>query len=313
MPAVEVDFERLTGSRAAFRRLDGRGLFRVTGADRVRFLDGMLTRDIAGLASGASCHALLLDRKGRVLADLFALAFPGEHLLDTAPGTGERVLETLRKHVVADDVEIEPAGTSWSEVAFEGPGAAEAVRRAGGCVPAPGRTEREGAGGEGLLWWGGGSLTPAGVRLLGPREQVERAVLTIGLPELAAPLAERVRIEAFLPAYGVDVSERNLPQEAGLEGAISPAKGCYVGQEIVARIQSRGGVNRLLVQLRAEAPVHAGDPIAIEGRVVGSVTSAASDPAQGGVALGYVPGDHAAPGTPVRIGAAPARVIGPRR
>ena len=112
--------------------------------------------------------------------------------------------------------------------------------------------------------------------------------------------------------FGVDMDERTFPAEARLDGsAVSFSKGCYVGQEIVARIESRGAVNRLLVQLEAEAPVEVGEEIAREGRALGSVTSAAVSPRRGPLAMGYVRSKAAEPGTELQIAGRPARIAGP--
>jgi tRNA-modifying protein YgfZ len=121
----------------------------------------------------------------------------------------------------------------------------------------------------------------------------------------------RARIESFAPAYGRDFGARSFPQEARLERAVSFTKGCYLGQEIVARIQSRGAVNRLLVQLVCAGPVAEGDAIARDGSNVGSVTSAAARPGGDWIALAIVKKEHAAPGTELQIGSAGAHVVGP--
>ena len=162
-----------------------------------------------------------------------------------------------------------------------------------------------------LLWVAAGTLTPEGVRLFGPAAAVDAAVASAGLTELSEEHAEILRVEAFLPSFDVDMGERTFPAEARLEGALSFTKGCYIGQEIVARIASRGAVNRLLVQLEADAPVEAGAPIAVADRAVGEVTSAVVSPERGALALGYVKRAHAQPDTVVAIGGVAARVVGP--
>jgi folate-binding protein YgfZ len=298
------DFAQLVGSGAAVRRLAGRGLLRVTGRDRVRFLQGMLTNDVSALQTGDVCYAAQLDRKGHLLSDLWVLAREQELLLDTAPGRAAAVAEILTKHVIADDVELEDLSEEWAVVAFEGPDARSA---AGAPALEPNTLAADGP----LLWVAAGTLTPEGVRLLGPSDAVAAAVERTSLPELSEVRAEILRVEAFLPSFDVDMSERTFPAEARLEGALSFTKGCYIGQEIVARIASRGAVNRLLVQLEADAPVEVGAPIAVEGRAVGEVTSAAVSPVRGALALGYVKRAHAQPDTVVAIGDVVARVVGP--
>lgn len=307
-------FERICGAPVARRDLEARGALRVTGADRVRFLDGMLTNDVAALRPGESCYALLLDRKGHIQSDLFAIALEQEILLDTAAGRGSLVTAALAKFVIADQVEIENRSVDWGQLAVEGPGAARALEQLGAPRPPRGRVELVRRGDATLCWWGGGELTPEGFRVLGPRAALARLLDGARLPELSPAAVEAIRIEAFIPALGSDVGERSFPQEARLDGvAVSTTKGCFLGQEIVTRIRSRGALRRLLVQLRAERPLAVGAPLEAEGRRVGEVTSAAAlpDPDGGGVALGLVRAERAAPGTSLRAGGVAARVSYP--
>ena len=284
-------FETLTGVTAAYRDLGDRGLLRLTGADRVRFLNGMLSNDVSTLAPGETCYALQLNRKGRILADLIVLALEESLLLDTAAGTHTEVSQILENHVVADDVTLDDWSQDWGRLGLEGPGVGDAL------LKQPGRFERVQRDGREWLLLREGSLTPEGLQVLGPREALAGLPSALGLEPLAEDAAEVLRIEAFLPAYGTDVSERNFPAEARLERAVSYTKGCFIGQEIVARIRSRGAVKRFLTQIRAEAPLEVGTTIRVEGTDVGHITSAAVSPVAGPVALGYVRAAEATPGT----------------
>jgi folate-binding protein YgfZ len=305
-----ADFEAITGVRAAFRRLPGRGLLCATGADRVRFLNGMLTADVAKLPAGGAAPALQLDRKGHVLAELVVLAEPESLLLDTAPGVEAELLALLEKHVIADDVAFASLSEGRVWLALEGPGARDAALRAGGAVPEAGRFARAELAGHELIWIAEGALTAGGLRAIAPRAAAEALERALALPELALREAELLRIDAGIPALGRDVGPRNFPQEAGLERAISFTKGCYIGQEIVARIASRGAVNRMLMRLRAESPVSAGAEVEIDGAVVGQVTSAADSPATGAIALAYLKVEHARTGQRVAIDGISAEVTG---
>ncbi len=305
-------FVEICGAPAGRRDAVARGALRVTGSDRVRFLDGMLTNEVASLSPGASCYALLLERKGHILFDLFAIALEAEILLDTPAARGAEVRAALSKFVIADDVEIEDRSAAWGELAVEGPGAAAVLERLDTPRPALGRVEAVTRGGESVFWWGGGELTPEGFRVLGPRTALAGLLDAAALPELSDAEGEAIRIEAFVPALGTDFGEKSFPQEARLlEAAVSTTKGCFVGQEIVTRIRSRGAVNRLLVQLRAERPLAVGATIEAEGRNVGAVTSAARSPDGGGVALGVVRGASAAVGTELRVAGIAAQVSYP--
>ena len=123
----------------------------------------------------------------------------------------------------------------------------------------------------------------------------------LSLPRIPADAAEILRVEAAVPRIGAEIGERTLPPEARLEPAISYTKGCFVGQEIVARLRSRGGVNRLLVRLRAERPLAVGARVRRGDVVVGAVTSAVVSPASGPLALAYVRTDAAEPGTELGV------------
>jgi len=303
-------FESVTGVRAALRQLSGRGLVRATGADRVRFLNGMLTADVAKLATGDAAPALQLDRKGHVLADLWLLADADAILLDVAPGCEAELVAVLEKHVIADDVAFASLSDSVVELALEGPGAAAAARAVGGATPPAGRFERSDFAGTPLLWIGEGSVTAEGLRVVAPRERAAQLGAALALPALDESLADVLRIAAGIPALGRDVTARNFPQEAGLERAVSFKKGCYVGQEIVARIASRGAIHRRLVRLRVDAPVAPGASVAIDGSAAGQVTSSAESLATGAIALAYVKIEHARPGQRVSVDGVAGEVAG---
>ncbi|MEE9280026.1 MAG: glycine cleavage T C-terminal barrel domain-containing protein [Myxococcota bacterium] len=295
-------FEQVTGFPAAIRELGARGLIRVTGGDRIHFLNGMLTSEVESLEAGAVRAALQLDRKGHIRAELWLVVLDEAVLLDAAPGAEAALFETLDKHVIAEDVELERL-SGWDQLGIEGPGASalETARS-----PAPGRCEVDARG---RLWLAGGSVAGQGVRVLGERAAIAELRVRLDLPSLSEEAALVLRIDAFRPAQGVDFGERNFPQEAGLEDSVSFTKGCFIGQEIVARIESRGAVNRLLVKLRPETTVARGAEIRADGKSVGQVTSAAASAATGPIALGYVHAALAEPGTAVEIAGVPASVL----
>jgi tRNA-modifying protein YgfZ len=161
-----------------------------------------------------------------------------------------------------------------------------------------------------VLWIGEGELTRGGLRALAPRAVVDALAARLGLRVLADAEAEVLRIDAAIPALGRDVTSRNFPQEARLERAVSFKKGCYVGQEIVARIQSRGAVNRVLVKLATAARVAPGSDVAQDGVVIGQVTSSAESPATGALALAYVKVEHAVPGQRVAVSGVEGEIAG---
>ena len=298
-------FEQVAGAAAGVVDLTPRGRIRATGRDRVRFLDGMVTNSVEALADGRSCRALLLDRKGRILSDLELICLDDAHWIETAEGTAAGVHAALERHIIADDVEIEDLSQDWSELAVEGPAARDAALAAGGEAPAPGEARGQGE----RIWIGGGAVGAEGVRLLGPRGDVESFRSALELHSLSREQLEILRVEAYRPAYGLDTTERSFPAEGPYRGAVCFTKGCYIGQEIVARVDSRGGVNRLLVKLGTAELLSPGSAITAEGAAVGVVTSAVSSPRSGPLALGYVKREVAEPGAKLEVDGSSAVVL----
>jgi len=309
-----------------------RGVLEVTGGDARRWLDGMLTNDVTRLsaadASGDGCYAALLTQKGRIIADLHVLARPGgAYWLETAVSAVPRVQAALGRFIVADDVTLTDRSADWRRLAVEGPGASDALAAAAGFapaalagVPAEHWTALALAGAEVVAarfgWTGRDAwqlFVPAsGASAAGVREALQ-------LPAASVEALEVLRIEAGVPRLGPELDEEVFPDEARLDAAISRTKGCYTGQEIVARLYSRGAVNHLLVRLQFE-----GDRVPAPGSPLhfvetdgdkrsGEVTSACDSPGRGVVGLGFVRREHAEPGTRLRCedpdGSFGARVV----
>lgn len=245
-----------------------RSRLRITGADRVAFLHGQCTNDIERLPAGQSCYAAFLDAKGKMRGEGHVIRLPEELLLETNLGLGP----SLEKFVITEDVTIEDVSTMMGEWLAAGDLNVE--------LPA-------------------GAVTfthPLGTGVIG----AGTLPVTLNAGEL-----EVARIEAGVPAWGMDLDENTIPVEAGLERrAISYEKGCYIGQETIARIKTYGHVNRQLVQLKLPAAVERGTPVMASDREVGRITSVA-----GRVALGYVRRELAKPGAVVRVAGNSAEVI----
>ena len=297
-----------------------RGLIDVRGRDRVRWLNGMLSNDIAALEArgpGAGCYALLLTREGRIVADLHVLLREDGLWLETARAAVSDVLARLDQFVIADDVELRDETGAWARFAIEGPRAGEVLETlvSGGgsaaCPDADGWVPLDLAGVRAVL----ARLSLAGgpgFQLLVPsarQEEAAGALLELGgLAAADAAELERLRIEAGVPWLGADLDESVLPDEARLEAAVSTTKGCYTGQEVVARMRSRGRVSHRLVGLRCRSAVTPGDAIEHGGSRIGEVTSAVVSPALGPIALGFVRVPHDAPGSEVAAGGVDATV-----
>jgi folate-binding protein YgfZ len=288
-PAAE-DAAARTG--AALVDASYRDLLRFTGPDRVRFLQGMLTQDVAALAEGGSAPAALCTAKGALVASGELIRRADALWLALEPGLGERARSALERFLIADDVEISDARADWAELEVWGP---RAVAPAGGfSVPA-----RLGA-------------------LSGVRSFVARSKLSEAWGELrgggAVPCGsdarEVWRVEAGVPRFGADMDEDSLPLEAGLEGAISYTKGCYLGQEVVARATYRGHVNwKLGGILLGSEPLPAGTELVREGKPAGRLTSVVKSARLGEfVALARLRHEVLEPGTPLTAGSRTVKV-----
>jgi len=234
-----------------------RDLVVVHGPDATKFLQSLVSQDLDAMAVGATGHSLLLQPQGKLIVD-FSLG----HLEDdvwwcvTEGGFGETLAEGLRHFKIRVDVEVEPRTVAALAVRGEEPpadtGGIETFSIAWGGVPA--------------------------YDAIGAGEAVDALRDRLGLPVVDTAGYERARIEAGIPRMGADIDERTIPQEAGLErDAVSFTKGCFVGQELVCRIDTRGHVNRLLRRLRAAGPLEAGVEVSYDGKVVGVVTSAVAE------------------------------------
>ena len=307
---------------AGLFRLEDRGLVSVGGDDRRRWLDGMISNDVAALEPGperSGCYALLLSRTGRIVADLHVLLRGDSYWLETERAFAAPLIATLDRFVIADDVRLADRSAEFARLAIEGPAAADVLVAAAGqsVTLAPEACAELEIGGVACLAAAFGWSGEAAYQIFAPRlsaDAVAAALCTAGadrgLVEATAGALEVLRIEAGVPRLGAELDEEVLPPEARLERAISTTKGCYTGQEVVARLASRGRVKHLLVGLRCEGDAlpPAGAQVEHAGEKIGDVTSACHSPAAGAIALAYVRRPHDEPGTRVVAGDCAARV-----
>ena len=273
-----------------------RGLLELRGADRHTFLQGMVSNDVLALAPGTSCHAALLDSTGHVLADLHVHIFPESLVVETDPVCLPTLHHTLDKLLIMEDVTLADVSEQWAILSVLGEGAALLANPPGEKRPlalslATGYD----------LW-----LPAAG------RAAAWETLIAAGAVPLGEDAAEALRVEAGLPAWGHELSPAILLPETGMADAVSYTKGCYVGQEIVARLHARGHTNRALRQilLTEDAPVppdgatvHVPEDGPEPGREIGRITSAVASPKHGGqsLALAYIRKEYFADGTLVSV------------
>jgi len=311
---VPERFSRVSDEARAVRTAAGlfdfsfRAKFAVTGADRVRFLQGMVSNDVKKLTPGTGTYATILNAQGQILADLRIYDAEDRFLIDTDVSLREKAIQTLRRYIIADKVELEPL--SLFALAFQGPRARPLLEKTlhielpemeelnhfatnyGGF---PVRVVRASSTGEEgyEIWLAEKAMHPIWGAACGQAPTYD--MLPCGSEAL-----ETLRIEAGIPRYGAELGEDTLLLEANLLNAVSFTKGCYVGQEIVERARSRGHVNWKLVGIHVSAP----SPPAPEtklisnGKEIGEITSACVSPTLGKtIALAYVRREVAEPGT----------------
>ncbi|MGH2980392.1 MAG: YgfZ/GcvT domain-containing protein [Solirubrobacterales bacterium] len=289
-PALERDYAAITGGAGLLDR-SARGKLDVAGPDAAEFLQGQVTNDVVGLAPGEGCYAALLDPKAHILADVRILsAGAGELWLDTEPQPLHTVLRHLRMHKIGRQVEVSDRTTERAILSLLGPAAgAVAARATGAVIPATEHDWVDGHVGNVTIRV---AVTGAGVDLFAPTEAAGRlsaALLEAGAQSIGDEAAEVLRVERGVPLHGIDMGPDNLPGEAGIvERAVSFTKGCYVGQEPVARMYHRGRPNRRLRGLRLSAPVSPGQPIRSGDKEVGSLTSSVTSPRLGPIGLAIV-------------------------
>ena len=296
-----------------------RGRLRLTGRDRQSFLQGMVTNDVAALAPGRGCYALMLDATGHVLSDLRVLCAESHLLLDVEPGMAAFVAETLEKYLIMEKCRIADVTAETAQF-FVGGAHAPRVLAHLGIAGAEDWTEGQN---EPVGTEGGMEALAAATRLVSgfgfdlyvPAEgkpDLFEELRASGATEITGAALEALRIEAGVPRYGADIDPKVLAPETGQQArAISYRKGCYIGQEIVARIDARGHTNRTLAGflLDGDALPEPGATVLEAGKEVGRVTSAAVSPTLGrAIALGYLRREHAAPGTEVVVAGRPAAV-----
>jgi folate-binding protein YgfZ len=289
----------------------------LTGIDRAAFLHNFTTNDIRNLKPGQGCETFLLDVRGHTVGHVLVFCTPDSLVLDTVPGQAERLTNHLNRYLIRDKVEIFDRSEDWSELLIAGAGTEVLLQRFLESAPI-GPLDHQPARLAGQPIWlrrvefaGMDGFLIAGVAEV--IDGVGIALSLDGATVCDAAAFEAVRIEVGFPWFGVDITEKNLPQEVDRNTkAISFTKGCYLGQETVARIDALGHVNKLLRSLRFsnEAVPLPGTQLQTGGAVVGEVTSAAFSPMlQAPLALGYVRRGHEAIGTRLESDFGDAEVI----
>jgi len=291
MALATSDYQRLRESAGLVDRSD-RGKLLLTGAEAAEYLQGQVTNDVEALAPGEGCYAALLTHKGKVVADMRILRETESLLLDTEAHALPALRRNVEMYSIGRDVQVTDQTANRAILSLVGPAARAALDAE------PPAAEHAWVEGEHGLY----VATDLGVDVICPAGAAEAVKDALGIEPVDLGAAECVRVESGRPRHGLDFDAATIPQEAGLnERAVSFTKGCYVGQETVARLHYRGKPNRHLRGLKLSEPGQTGDPVTFGDREVGRLGSTAVSPVHGPIALALIRRE-AAPGAEVNVG-----------
>jgi len=282
------------------------GLLQVTGKDRLSFLNGLLTNEILKMNDGIGIRSALLNTKARVLADLHLYAREDDLLLDAGDVPGASVKEILDRFIITEDVQIKDITSGFVHLTLQGHQAAENASALFGVAFADMKPLQHKMLGPTLII-SRDRTGQSGYDMIIPNDESEgvwQSFLLKGVTPVGLDALEILRLEAGYPRYGVDVDENTIILEAGYKDAISFNKGCYLGQEVVARATHIGRVNKNLVQFQTDSDnvPSAKSKFISNGKEAGYVTSAAFSPGlKEVVGLGYAQRDFAKEGTKLVI------------
>jgi folate-binding protein YgfZ len=317
----DTEFSKLRNGCGVYD-LGYRAKISLTGGDRVRWLNGMVTNNVRDLSAGQGVYAFLLNPQGHILGDLYAYNRGDSIVVDTDRSQMEKILATFDHYIIMDDVEVENLSDSMTAMGIAGPKSRQVLAAAGIAIPDTSPlqvseakctcdcecTQCTAVRGEDAecetyeLW-----LAPADMR------KTWDALVAHGATPVGSEALELHRIASGIPLYGVDIRERDLPQETEQARALNFNKGCYIGQEIVERIRSRGAVHRKFSGFLFDGAqaIAAGTKIVSGEKEVGEVTSAATlhfPNIEKTIALGYVRREIGNPGREVMIGGVNASI-----
>jgi folate-binding protein YgfZ len=303
--AAVAEYRALTAG-VGLAGLASRTLLEATGADRVGLLHSFTTADVKKLPVGRGCEAFVTSPQGKTLGHVLILKRDESLLLATTPGQAATLTSHFQKYVISEDLTLRDLSGEWATLLLAGPGSAPMLRKVAEAQPP-----------DEMLAWSDVRIAgypaiavrteyagPQPFLLLTPgdgAEAIAAACQAAGAVRVGDAAVEMVRIEAGFPLFGTDITDDNLPQEIGRDRtAISFTKGCYLGQETVARIDAVGHVNRQLVSVKfdGQAIPAPGTMLSADGKEVGHVTSAAWSPKLAApLAIALVRRAQAKPGT----------------
>ncbi len=297
---VELDAEyRQLREECGLLDRSARGKLLISGPDATEYLQGQLTNDLEALAPGEGHYAVLLDRKGHMQADMRVLRVAAEELwIDTEPEGADATRRHLQMYKIGREVEVTDLSAERAILSLIGPRSAAIAATS---PPGTYACEELVVAGVGCLSVG----TREGIDLIVAASDADRlreALLSAGAVEVSAAAVEILRVEAGVPRFGAEMGTETMPAEADIvEGAVSFTKGCYIGQETVARLHYKGRPNRTLRGLRLSEPAPPGGVLRLGAKEVGTLGGACVSPALGPIGLAILrrevePGDELAVG-----------------
>lgn len=312
-----VQYEALT-TQCGYVHLGGRTQIELAGTDGVTFLNNLCTNDIKRLSSGAGCEAYLTTVQGKVLAHILAFRTPQSVIVETAPGQADTLLAHLDRYIITEDVQLVNRTDEWSEILVAGTGAESCLQKIGVKEPLRELGQHQQLEVSSSRAWARRVPFVQGFAVVLVAETSSLDALVKALDEVGAvqcteDVFHMVRIESGFPWFPLDITPDNLPQEVGRdEQAISFTKGCYLGQETVARLDALGHVNRMLTGLRLDSrdlPA-IGAEVFHQDKPAGRITSAALSPIlDRALALAYVRCNATDPATQLTLDSRMAEVV----
>ncbi len=301
--------------------LGWRGKIVLTGSDRVRWANGMVTNNIRDLKEGYGNYNFLLNAQGRIQGDLYIYNM-GDHLIVDAEGWQvPKILDLFDKFIIMDDVEVTEISDKLTGLAVQGPNALNILRSLGLTIAdnvEPLKVAQMAWNGIGISVTRMASDIAMTFEIWLASENVGKlwdALVTVGAIPVGTDALEMFRVAAGVPRYGQDITDKYIPQETEQFHALHFAKGCYLGQEIVERVRSRGAVHRHYAAFAVDGSIPApGAEVQVDGKRAGEITSARAVPVNGHpqtLALGYIRKESGEPGTVVQVNGNQARVFVP--
>lgn len=307
-PASELDAMFTT---AGVTDLGWRGKILVSGRDRIRWMNNMVTNTIQKLPEGQGSYSFLLSPQGKIQGDGYVYRRGEDLFLDTTHSRIPDLLGYLKHYIIMDRVELKDVSEQWAALGLAGPRAAEMLTASGLAVP--GGEDNESAHFVTAQFQGSEVIVVRAFHVRVPRYEIWlpsgqvvacwEALCSAGAVPAGLYAAEALRIMEGNPLYGIDLGDRDLAQETGQLRALNFSKGCYLGQEIVERVRSRGKVHRHLQQFTLKgAPAQPPFDLTSGGQIAGrvtSVTAVASPRLQDSIALGMVREEALLSGVPI--------------